>query len=120
MATFTWSLQSVDFYPVKPVDGEAYEVVSSWRCFGSQVVGGKAYSAYILGKSGFDVVPGPDYLPPSQMSTDAILDRIWAEGPPKEEVEDQVQVQINDRINPPIPAPPLPVVPPTVTIATSS
>lgn len=120
MATFTWSLQAVDLYPVKPADGDPYLLTASWRCFGSQVNGGKAYSAYVLGKSGFDVVPGPGYIPPSSLNNDVILDMIWADGALKPSVEAEVQQEINDRIAPPIPAPPLPVVPPTVTIATSS
>lgn len=113
-ATFVWTVSQMDCIP--DVDGKIdYVVTAHWQCTGTEVSGGKTYTAQIYGTSSFEVVPGPDFIPYDQLTQDIVLGWVWNSGISKVGTEAAVQKQIDNQINPPIVSPPLPWAAPTVT-----
>jgi hypothetical protein len=99
---------------VKPTEGTHTDVVitADWRCNGSQ----DQYSGTCYGSASF-APPSGSFTPYEDLTQDQVLDWCYANGVDKTAIEANVTQQINDQINPPIIAPPLPwvpVVPPLV------
>jgi hypothetical protein len=94
---------------VKPTEGSLTDVVitADWRCNGSQ----DNYSGTCYGSASFQP-PSGNFTPYDQLTEQQVLDWCFANGVDKTAIEANVSAQINDQINPPIIAPPLPWVPP--------
>ena len=112
-ATFVWTVSQLDCIP--DVDGKQdYVVTAHWQCVGTEVWGGKTYTAQIYGTSSFQVLPGPDFIPYADLTQDIVLGWVWNSGISKDGTEASVQKMIDNQIDPPIISPPLPWVAPTV------
>jgi hypothetical protein len=94
---------------VRKVEGSLTDVVitSDWRCNGSQ----DQYSGTCYGSASF-APPSGEFTPYDQLTQDQVLGWCFANGVDQSAIEANVTQQINDQINPPIIAPPLPWLPP--------
>jgi len=94
---------------VKPVEGTHTDVVitADWRCNGSQ----DQYSGTCYGSCSF-APPSGDFTPYDQLTEAQVLNWCFANGVDKTSIEANVTQQIENQINPPIIAPPLPWLPP--------
>ena len=94
---------------VKPTEGTLTDVVitADWRCNGSQ----DNYSGTCYGSASF-APPTENFTPYDQLTQDQVLGWCFASGVNQTAIEANVTQQINDQINPPIIAPPLPWLPP--------
>jgi hypothetical protein len=95
---------------VRKVEGTLTDVVitADWRCNGSQ----DQYSGTCYGSASFAPPSGSGFTPYEDLTQDQVLSWCFANGVDKTAIEANVTAQINDQINPPIIAPPLPWVPP--------
>jgi hypothetical protein len=93
---------------VRKVEGTYSDVVitADWRCNGSQ----DQYSGTCYGSASF-APPSGSFTPYDQLTEQQVLDWCFANGVDKTAIEANVTAQINDQINPPVIAPPLPWVP---------
>jgi hypothetical protein len=96
---------------VKPTEGSLTDVVitADWRCNGSQ----DQYSGTCYGSCSF-APPSGSFTPYEDLTEQQVLDWCYANGVDKTAIEANVTAQINDQINPPVIAPPLPWVEPVV------
>jgi hypothetical protein len=96
---------------VKPTEGPNTDVVitADWRCNGSQ----DQYSGTCYGSASF-APPSGDFTPYDQLTEQQVLDWCFANGVDQAAIEANVTAQIENQINPPVVAPPLPWVPPIV------
>ena len=94
---------------VKPTEGSLTDVVitADWRCNGSQ----DNYSGTCYGSCSFQPPTG-SFTPYEDLTEAQVLGWCYANGVDKNAIEANVTQQINDQINPPIIAPPLPWLPP--------
>jgi hypothetical protein len=94
---------------VRKVEGTLTDVVitADWRCNGTQ----DQYSGTCYGSASF-APPSGDFTPYEDLTQDQVLGWCFANGVDQKAIEANVTAQINDQINPPIIAPPLPWVPP--------
>jgi hypothetical protein len=94
---------------VKPTEGTLTDVVitADWRCNGSQ----DQYSGTCYGSTSF-APPSGSFTPYDQLTEQQVLDWCFANGVDQKAIEANVTQQINDQINPPVIAPPLPWLPP--------
>jgi hypothetical protein len=94
---------------VKPTEGTLTDVVitADWRCNGSQ----DQYSGTCYGSASF-APPSGSFTPYEDLTEQQVLDWCFANGVDKTAIEANVTAQIENQINPPIIAPPLPWVPP--------
>ena len=94
---------------VKPTEGTLTDVVitADWRCNGSQ----DQYSGTCYGSASF-AAPSGSFTPYEDLTQDQVLGWCFANGVDQAAIEANVTAQINDQINPPVIAPPLPWVPP--------
>jgi len=94
---------------VKPTEGTLTDVVitADWRCNGSQ----DQYSGTCYGSCSF-APPSGDFTPYDQLTEAQVLNWCFANGVDKTSIEANVTQQIENQINPPIIAPPLPWLPP--------
>jgi hypothetical protein len=94
---------------VKPTEGTLTDVVitADWRCNGTQ----DQYSGTCYGSTSFQP-PSGEFTPYEDLTQDQVLGWCYANGVDQKAIEANVTAQINDQINPPIIAPPLPWVPP--------
>jgi hypothetical protein len=94
---------------VRKVEGTYSDVVitADWRCNGSQ----DQYSGTCYGSTSF-APPSGSFTPYEDLTEQQVLDWCFANGVDKTAIEANVTAQINDQINPPIIAPPLPWLPP--------
>jgi hypothetical protein len=94
---------------VRKVEGTYSDVVitADWRCNGSQ----DQYSGTCYGSASF-APPSGSFTPYEDLTEQQVLDWCFANGVDKTAIEANVTQQINDQINPPIIAPPLPWLPP--------
>ena len=106
MITILWIIERL---LVKPTEGSLTDVVitADWRCNGTQ----DQYSGTCYGSTSF-APPSGDFTPYDQLTQDQVLGWCFANGVDKTAIEANVTAQINDQINPPIIAPPLPWLPP--------
>jgi hypothetical protein len=95
---------------VKPTEGSLTDVVitADWRCNGTQ----DQYSGTCYGSTSFAPPSGSGFTPYDQLTEAQVLDWCFANGVDQKAIEANVTAQINDQINPPIIAPPLPWLPP--------
>jgi len=93
---------------VKTTEGSLTDVVitADWRCNGIQ----DQYSGTCYGSASF-APPSGSFTPYDQLTEQQVLDWCFANGVDKTAIEANVTAQINDQINPPVVAPPLPWVP---------
>ena len=103
MTTITWVIERLDCVP-QTAEGADYVVTAYWRCNG---VDGD-YSGTVYATSGFPVVQDKSFTPYASLTLDQVLGWVWANGVDKAATEAAVQQQIDNQINPPIVAPPLP------------
>ena len=90
---------------VKPTEGSITNVVitADWRCNGSQ----DQYSGTCYGSCSFQP-PSGGFTPYEDLTEAQVLGWCYANGVDKTAIEANVTQQINDQINPPVIAPPLP------------
>jgi hypothetical protein len=106
MITINWIIERL---LVKPTEGTLTDVVitADWRCNGSQ----DQYSGTCYGSTSF-APPSGSFTPYEDLTEAQVLGWCFANGVNKTAIEANVSQQINDQINPPIIAPPLPWLPP--------
>ena len=90
---------------VKPTEGTHTDVVitADWRCNGSQ----DQYSGTCYGSTSF-APPSGDFTPYEDLTQDQVLGWCFANGVDQAAIEANVSQQIQNQINPPVIAPPLP------------
>lgn len=105
-ATFTWSVISMTSYP--QAEGQVDVVFQvNWMCSGTEGSvgasnGGVAYVTYTAGSP---------YTPYDQLTQEQVLGWVYASGVDQAAVEASVQMQIDERLNPPTVNLPLPWAP---------
>ena len=106
---------------VKPTEGTLTDVVitADWRCNGTETIGtgddAKTYSGTCYGSASF-APPSENFTPYEDLTEQQVLDWCYASGVDKTAIEANVTAQIENQINPPVIAPPLPWVPVVVEI----
>jgi hypothetical protein len=102
MITLSWIIERL---LVKPTEGTLTDVVitADWRCNGTQ----DQYSGTCYGSCSF-APPSGSFTPYPDLTQDQVLNWCFSNGVDKTSIEANVTQQINDQINPPIIAPPLP------------
>ena len=106
---------------VKPTEGTLTDVVitADWRCNGTETTGSgdteKTYSGTCYGSCSF-APPTEGFTPYDQLTEQQVLDWCYANGVDKTAIEANVTQQINDQINHPVIAPPLPWLPPVMIV----
>jgi hypothetical protein len=110
MTILSWLIERL---LVKPTEGSLTDVVitADWRCNGSQ----DQYSGTCYGSASFQPPTG-SFTPYDQLTEQQVLDWCYANGVDQKAIEANVTAQINDQINPPIIAPPLPWVEPVMIV----
>ena len=95
----------------KPVEGSNTDVVitADWRCNGSQ----ESFSGTCYGSCSF-APPSGSFTPYDQLTEAQVLSWCYANGVDKTAIEANVSLQIQNQIDPPVVALPLPWVPPIV------
>jgi hypothetical protein len=106
MITLSWIIERL---LVKPTEGSLTDVVitADWRCNGTQ----DNYSGTCYGSASF-APPSGDFTHYEDLTEAQVLNWCFANGVDQTAIEANVTAQINDQINPPVIAPPLPWVPP--------
>jgi hypothetical protein len=102
MITISWIIERL---LVKPTEGSYTDVVitADWRCNGSQ----GQYSGTCYGSTSF-APPSGSFTPYPDLTEAQVLGWCYANGVDQAAIEANVTQQINDQINPPVIAPPLP------------
>ena len=101
---------------VKPTEGSLTDVVitADWRCNGIETIGTgddeQTYSGTCYGSCSF-AAPSGSFTPYPDLTQEQVLGWCYANGVDKTAIEANVTQQINNQINPPVIAPPLPWVP---------
>jgi len=110
MITISWIIERL---LVKPTEGSLTDVVitADWRCNGSQ----DQYSGTCYGSASF-APPTENFTPYPDLTQDQVLGWCWSNGVDQTAIEANVSAQINDQINPPVIAPPLPWLPPVMIV----
>jgi hypothetical protein len=98
---------------VKPTEGTYSDVVitADWRCNGSQ----DQYSGTCYGSCSF-APPSGEFTPYEDLTEQQVLDWCYQNGVDKTAIEANVSLQIQNQIDPPIIAPPLPWIPPVMIV----
>ena len=104
--TISWIIERL---LVKPTEGSLTDVVitADWRCNGSQ----DQYSGTCYGSASF-APPTENFTPYDQLTQDQVLSWCFSNGVDQTAIEANVSLQIENQINPPVIAPPLPWLPP--------
>ena len=102
MITINWIIERL---LVKPTEGDKTDVVitADWRCNGTQ----GQYSGTCYGSCSF-APPTENFTPYPDLTEAQVLGWCYANGVDQSAIEANVTQQINDQINPPVIAPPLP------------
>ena len=110
MITLSWIIERL---LVKPTEGSLTDVVitADWRCNGSQ----DNYSGTCYGSCSFQP-PSGDFTPYPDLTQEQVLGWCYANGVDQNAIEANVTAQIENQINPPIIAPPLPWLPPVIVV----
>jgi len=110
MITINWIIERL---LVKPTEGSLTDVVitADWRCNGSQ----DNYSGTCYGSTSF-APPSGSFTPYPDLTEQQVLGWCYANGVDKTAIEANVSAQIENQINPPIIAPPLPWLPPVMIV----
>ena len=108
MITISWLIERL---LTKPVDGSNTDVVitADWRCNGSQ----ESFSGTCYGSCSF-APPTGSFTPYDQLTEAQVLDWCFANGVDQAAIEANVTAQIQNQIDPPVVALPLPWVAPIV------
>jgi hypothetical protein len=111
MITLSWIIERL---LVKPTEGTLTDVVitADWRCNGTD----GTYSGTCYGSTSFAPPSGSGFTPYDQLTEQQVLGWCYANGVDQAAIEANVTQQINDQINPPIIAPPLPWLPPVMIV----
>ena len=106
MTTINWIIESL---LVRKVEGSNTDVVitADWRCNGTD----GTYSGTCYGSSSF-APPTGSFTPYEDLTEQQVLGWCFANGVDQTAIEANVTLQIENQINPPIIAPPLPWLPP--------
>ena len=106
MITLSWIIERL---LVKPTEGSLTDVVitADWRCNGTQ----DQYSGTCYGSASF-APPSGEFTPYPDLTQDQVLGWCFANGVDQKAIEANVTLQIENQINPPVIAPPLPWLPP--------
>ena len=106
MITINWIIERL---LVRKVEGTYSDVVitADWRCNGTQ----DQYSGTCYGSASFQP-PTENFTPYEDLTEQQVLDWCFASGVDQKAIEANVTQQIENQINPPVIAPPLPWVPP--------
>jgi len=98
---------------VKPTEGTLTDIVitADWRCNGSQ----ESFSGTCYGSASF-APPSGSFTPYEDLTQDQVLNWCYANGVDQGAIEANVTQQINDQINTPVIAPPLPWVEPVMIV----
>jgi hypothetical protein len=106
MITINWIIERL---LVKPTEGSLTDVVitADWRCNGTD----GTYSGTCYGSASF-APPTGSFTPYEDLTQDQVLGWCFANGVDQAAIEANVTAQIENQINPPIIAPPLPWLPP--------
>jgi len=98
---------------VKPTEGSLTDVVitADWRCNGTQ----DQYSGTCYGSTSF-APPSGSFTPYPDLTEAQVLGWCWSNGVDQAAIEANVTLQIENQINPPIIAPPLPWLPPVMIV----
>jgi hypothetical protein len=106
MITINWIIERL---LVRKVEGTYSDVVitADWRCNGTQ----DNYSGTCYGSASF-AAPSGSFTPYEDLTEQQVLDWCFANGVDQKAIEANVTAQIENQINPPIIAPPLPWVAP--------
>jgi hypothetical protein len=106
MITINWIIERL---LVKPTEGSLTDVVitADWRCNGSQ----DNYSGTCYGSTSF-APPSGEFTPYEDLTQEQVLNWCYANGVDQAAIEANVSLQIENQINPPVIAPPLPWLPP--------
>jgi hypothetical protein len=110
MTTISWIIERL---LVKPTEGSLTDVVitADWRCNGSQ----DQYSGTCYGSCSF-APPTENFTPYDQLTEAQVLGWCYANGVNQAAIEANVTQQIENQINPPVIAPPLPWLPPVMIV----
>jgi hypothetical protein len=105
MITLSWLIERL---LVRKVEGTLTDVVitADWRCNGTQ----DQYSGTCYGSCSF-APPSGEFTPYEDLTQEQVLNWCYENGVDQAAIEANVTQQINDQINPPIIAPPLPWLP---------
>jgi hypothetical protein len=113
MITISWIIERL---LVKPTEGTLTDVVitADWRCNGTD----ETYSGTCYGSCSFQP-PSGEFTPYEDLTQEQVLGWCYANGVDQAAIESNVTAQIENQINPPVIAPPLPwvPVPPSVVVA---
>ena len=106
MPTLSWIIERL---LVKPTEGSLTDVVitADWRCNGTQ----DQYSGTCYGSCSFSP-PSGEFTPYEDLTQEQVLGWCYANGVDQSAIEANVSAQIENQINPPVIAPPLPWLPP--------
>ena len=106
MITLSWIIERL---LVKPTEGTLTDVVitADWRCNGTQ----ESFSGTCYGSTSF-APPSGSFTPYEDLTEAQVLSWCFSNGVDQTAIEANVTAQIENQINPPIIAPPLPWVPP--------
>ena len=106
MTTISWIIERL---LVKPTEGTYSDVVitADWRCNGTQ----DQYSGTCYGSASF-AAPSGDFTPYEDLTEQQVLGWCFSNGVDQTAIEANVSLQIENQINPPVIAPPLPWVEP--------
>jgi hypothetical protein len=98
---------------VKPTEGSLTDVVitADWRCNGTQ----DQYSGTCYGSCSFQP-PSGEFTPYPDLTEQQVLGWCYANGVDQAAIEANVTAQIENQINPPVIAPPLPWLPPVMIV----
>jgi hypothetical protein len=106
MITLSWIIERL---LVRKVEGTHTDVVitADWRCNGSQ----ESFSGTCYGSTSF-APPSGSFTPYEDLTEAQVLDWCFSNGVDQKAIEANVTQQIENQINPPVIAPPLPWLPP--------
>ena len=118
MITLSWIIERL---LVKPTEGTLTDVVitADWRCNGVETTGtgddAKTYSGTCYGSCSF-AAPSGDFTPYPDLKPEQVLGWCFSNGVDQKAIEANVSLQIENQINPPVIAPPLPWLPPVMIV----
>jgi hypothetical protein len=118
MITLSWIIERL---LVKPAEGTLTDVVitADWRCNGIETIGtdddAKTYSGTCYGSCSF-AAPSGDFTPYEDLTEQQVLNWCYANGVDQKAIEANVTALIENQINPPVIAPPLPWLPPVMIV----
>jgi hypothetical protein len=114
MTILSWIIERL---LVRPTEGSLTDVVitADWRCNGTETTGtgddAKTYSGTCYGSCSFQP-PSGEFTPYPDLKPEQILGWCFSNGVNKTAIEANVTAQIENQINPPVVALPLPWLPP--------